>query len=247
MELYYKKSEIEDLKILGAGCEAKVYLDDTKSKVSSNIALKVYYYPFKYDHNKREKIRILSNLDNPYITKPFDDINDEEYCCGYYMENFKSTALSKQELTSFDRRLNILYSLKEGIEKLHEKDIVVADLRPANILVNEKDEVKLCDVDGFKVGKYDAGWLNVYSNIYFEKNRCIDNGIDIFSFNLLTLFYLLNYSKEEKDRAIYANNSDLDSLEERDRRIQKVLRNPIYSKKYIIDDKELQKETKLII
>lgn len=246
MELYYKKSEIENLKWLGSGMEAKVYVDKTKSHFDSEIALKVFFYPFKYDHSKREKIRILNIHDIPGIIKPYDSINNEDGCTGYYMEYFYSSPLSERTDLPYERKLIVLHSLKETIERLHKKEIIVGDLREQNILVNEKDEVKICDVDGFKVGHFDMGWLNIFSNIYFERYKRIDEGLDIFSFNLITLFYLLNYSKDEKTRSIH-QIEELDSLEERDKIIQKVIRNFDYSKRYIIDDKEMQKETNIII
>ena len=119
------------------------------------------------------------------------------------------------------------------LELLHKHNIVVGDLKLSNILVNE-GTMKICDVDNFKVDDLDPDILNLYSKQYFRKYKKMDEGLDVFSFNILTILFLINDSRDELINYImkgsYTRNEELRNIFER------LLNDKEYTESYIIDD-----------
>lgn len=94
------------------------------------------------------EIALLKELDHRNIIKLYDVLHSEqcltmifEYCdwdLYRYMAS-RSIPLSKEEIISF------VYQMLLALEYIHKKHIIHRDVKPQNMLVNKKNELKLAD------------------------------------------------------------------------------------------------------
>ena len=187
--------------------------------------------------NKRKKIDYLLQtkiLDNEI--KIYDEVFDNNNFIGYTMEksNFK-------RLDPFDKKKNKIAYLKiirEKIRLLNDKDIFIGDFNDKNFLISpDKTEVKLCDLDNFKINNYDFDTKSV-ETITFNKKCNNEKFIDSYCFNIFTLSLLLNiykpylcyYLRDQKIPNFIATKENLDIID------SMVHLDNSYVPKYIIDN-----------
>lgn len=155
-----KFNELTIQKEIGKGGEGKAFLLESG---------KVYkeYYENKLTNEKIEKIKLLikSNLNKKGITLPEAFVSKNGQIVGYIMAGAKGSELKRSLLIRpiFQKRfpnwtrlelvktaLNIL----EKIEYLHQKDIILGDINPQNIMINSYDDVYLVDTDSYQIKNF---------------------------------------------------------------------------------------------
>ncbi|TDT72406.1 serine/threonine protein kinase [Hypnocyclicus thermotrophus] len=105
---------------------------------------------------------------------------------------------------------HIFYQIAEGIKYLHSKNIIHKDLKPKNILINNKNKVKIIDfgiADYLKDNNIKAG-TKIYCSPEQEKGEILDKRTDIYSFGIM--FYEIIAKKLPLD---IKNISNIDELE----------------------------------
>ena len=97
----------------------------------------------------------LLKLDHPNILKVFDVIEDNmilwifmEYCPHGDLQNY-----TRYRELSIEEKFEIMKQIAEGLEYLHENNIVHRDIKPANILILNDSPVQLKMAD-FDVSKF---------------------------------------------------------------------------------------------
>ena len=130
---------------IGRGKYSVVY-KGRKKKTIEFVAVK------SVDRTRRKKlmneVRIFHNLDHPNVLKFHNWYETRnhlwiifEYCPGgdllKLLEDDKK--LPEQNIKKF------AFELVEGLSYLHENGVIVADLKPAHILINEFSQLKLAD------------------------------------------------------------------------------------------------------
>lgn len=230
-KIFLSNKDIKELEVIGMGAEGVIYKYNFEG---DTIAIKIFN-PDIFTSNKLEKIKLIHSKEiDKVITKPQCLVCVDGKINGYAMEYDQNdqNLESLNELT-VSEKLEYLKTLRNIIELLHKHNIVVGDLKLSNILVNE-GTMKICDVDNFKVDDLDPDILNLYSKQYFRKYKKMDEGLDVFSFNILTILFLINDSRDELINYImkgsYTRNEELRNIFER------LLNDKEYTESYIIDD-----------
>lgn len=233
-KIFLSNKAIKELEVIGMGAEGVVYKYNFEGK---DIAIKIFN-PDIFTSNKLKKIELIHSKEiNSIITAPQCLVCVDGEINGYSMEYDQNDQnLDSVKTLTTSEKLKYLRLLRETIETLHERyNIIVGDLKLSNILINNGC-IKICDVDNFKVDDLDPDILNLYSKQYFKKYGRMDKGLDIFSFNILSVLFLISASKDDLISYImntsYVKNEALRDLFER------LLNDPEYTESYIIDDLE---------
>lgn len=224
----YSKELIKNKKVIDFGYEADLYLD-------KNTILKIFKNDNYITSSKKEKLELLKELNIPYLTNPIDEIKIDDELKGYTMDYFKSTTLYEYK-TKNENKIELLKRVRNLMIDIHNKDIIIGDLKANNILINKKKEIKICDIDSFKINNYNPEMLNYYAKIYFKKHNIYDEGMDIYSFNFMTLLYLLNMSYT--DTYFYIEELYRQPEDYKKEIFNELLNNSKYEQDYLLDDKE---------
>lgn len=178
--------------------------DSDKSKIElvyDRIAKQVCVIKYLKDTDKDiyKNLRKIKHRILPQIYRLFEDgenlIVIEEYINGQTLEE-----MLKNKLITSDMIIEeILIQLCEGLAVLHKRQIVYRDIKPANVMVNNDNIVKLIDFDIARVFKetkdYDTKLLGTKGYVAPEQVlRQSDDRSDIYSLGIL-LKYLKPTSK----------------------------------------------------
>ena len=153
------------------GGEGRIY----KLKNQSSIRLLVKIY---HDRKKAEKlepkieqmVKVSKNIERDWIAWPLVMVYDRiGSFIGYVMKekpgkilnNVMSPQIRNNNFQKWDRRKAVKTALElcNNLSFLHQNGIVIGDLNPRNILVNQKGAVALIDCDSYQ--------FNVNGNIFY--------------------------------------------------------------------------------
>jgi tRNA A-37 threonylcarbamoyl transferase component Bud32 len=130
-------------------------------KLDRNVALK--FLPTHLGDNPEQNIRFLheaqaaSSLDHPNVCTVFDistTDDDRLYICMAYYEGATLREKLKGDTIPADEALDIAVQIARGLSRAHEAGITHRDVKPANIIVTPRNEVKIVD---FGVAKLAQG------------------------------------------------------------------------------------------
>lgn len=139
--------------------------------------------------NKRKKLEIIS--ESPLFSNEVTiyDLAYDEY------DNFIGYTMKIDSLkTAYDvdktkKKIEILKLVRDKLEIFNKNGIYIGDFNPRNIIIS--DNIKLCDLDNFKINDLDFDILNSFQLVHSKEN--LDkNSIDNFSFNMQTVSYIGN-------------------------------------------------------
>jgi len=146
----HKLSHYLILQQIGAGGMGVVYLAQDE-RLDRKVALKILPAGALADESARKRFRkealTLSKLNNPNIATVFDfDTQDAmDFLVMEYVEGFTLTeTLAKRRLPE-KRILALCEQIAKTLEDAHEHGIVHCDLKPGNIMVTPKEQIKLLD------------------------------------------------------------------------------------------------------
>ena len=94
-----------------------------------------------------KEIKIIEKINHPNVIKIFDPDEDSEgfyYCMPKYAASLLSY-LNEDLFQDFSKQYRILTQIIAGVKALHDNGIIHRDLKPANILLNNYDDVVICD------------------------------------------------------------------------------------------------------
>lgn len=137
------------------GGEGSVY------KTYSNMMVKVFKKEnITYVNFKKLSEMIEMNLYNPFICWPRDLVYVDDVFVGYVMDEVKDAeTLLSLRLQSFStythlERFEICYNFLKNVKYLHDKGILIGDLKPDNILVKSPSEVYFIDCGCYQINDY---------------------------------------------------------------------------------------------
>jgi eukaryotic-like serine/threonine-protein kinase len=179
------------------GSVGTVYrVTDAKGRV---LALKQLFGKVGADSRKLKQFKkefdVQAQLDHPAIVKVFDYVKMPPTDF-FTMEYFESESL-KYTMFHFPKRVHkrefwILRQLAEALEHVHSKDILHKDIKPENVLVDAKGDIRLIDFSLCQT-KWDR-WLQFGKKVegtplYMAPEQILgkrcDHRTDIYAFGLL--------------------------------------------------------------
>lgn len=120
--------------------------DNTSSWLK--VAIKRSTEPFLSYNFLKKEISILQNLSHPYIIRPIAASIKEQRCClvtKYASNQDLACHIDQSGTYNLAFRIALLLKVLEGIEYLHEKNIIHRDLKVENILLDEQYNPLICD------------------------------------------------------------------------------------------------------
>ncbi len=137
------------------GGEGSVY------RTYNNMMVKIFKKEnITYVNFKKLSEMIEMNLYNPFICWPRDLVYVGDVFVGYVMDEVKGAeTLLSLRLQSFSEythpeRFEICYNFLKHIKYLHDKGILIGDLKPDNILVKSPSEVYFIDCGCYQINDY---------------------------------------------------------------------------------------------
>lgn len=232
-KIFINDEKLQELNIIGSGKEGTVYEYD------ENTAIKIFNNEVNLD-SKMKKISLLHDTPIHFLATIPERIVSTTNSSGYSME-YKRDYLDLSELKELKNRnkIELLKQAKTVLEVLHKQySIIVGDVRCENILVKDNNIV-FCDTDNFKINNINPELLNLYGKYYVRKYDNFDEGLDIFSFNIMSLLFLLKSSKEDIVDYIL-NTEKIDNVGIRNM-FTRVLNEEAFTRNYIVDDLHVDK------
>jgi len=139
------------LSVIGKGSYAKVLLvrkNDTGQLYAMKVLKKENVEKKNQDKHVKVERTILSEIDHPFVIKFKGSFQNEkklffilEYCPGGELFNL----LAKKRRFSEDQTRFYAAQIVLAIEHLHSKDIVYRDLKPENVLIDDKGYIRITD------------------------------------------------------------------------------------------------------
>lgn len=189
---------IDPSKEINQGGEGIVY------EVNSFTVAKIYHDGIK--PIDKSKFQFLSKLDPNYFVAPLELLfNDKGKVIGYtmkYIDQNEFFPLSSLYNKKFCKnhginkkvKLKVIERLIAAVKYAHKEDIVIGDLNPFNILVNNKGVIKLIDTDSYQTpGHPHTMVLMDEIRDYYYQGRVSKESdffaLSILSFNMLAFLH----------------------------------------------------------
>lgn len=214
--------QINENHSLGSGGEGTIY--PISGSNGSGLVAKLYFKAS--DALSQTKIDELSPLDGNLFVKPqiavsgdyngyiMEELNLSDY---YPIYSLYSPMFANKRGLPSDYKRKLAEKLIMGVKNAHDNGIVIGDLNPFNIMVNDRLDLKFIDVDSYqtKSYKHNDKLLEEVRDFYF--NGTVSENSDYFAlsvmiFNLFTGMHPYKgihkvYRDKLKDREI--NNISL--------------------------------------
>jgi eukaryotic-like serine/threonine-protein kinase len=143
-------SHYKILEKLGEGGMGVVYKAED-SKLKRTVALKFLPPALLATNEDRKRFiqeaRAAASLSHPNIATVFevDESESEPFIAIEYIEGASLAARVKSGPLRLEEVLSIAVQIAEGLQAAHEKEIVHRDIKPQNIMVTNKGQVKILD------------------------------------------------------------------------------------------------------
>jgi serine/threonine protein kinase len=192
------KIKIDPSKEINQGGEGTVY------EIDSNTVAKIYHPGIK--PIDPSKFRFLSSLDPNYFVAPIELLyNEKGIVIGYTMAYINqqefyplSNIYSKRFCASngIDKKIKmkIIEKLISAVKYAHKEDVVIGDLNPYNILVNDRGVVKFIDTDSYQTpgSKHSDRLLEDIRDYMYQGRVSKDSdffALSVLSFNMLAFLH----------------------------------------------------------
>lgn len=148
----FTKKEIDSLLVFNkGGYEGKILL------YNNELVLKQFEKYLcdliDFERKKYKLERIASRKLSHVIVSPTAFVSVEGEFSGYLMPKI-SNAMHIDSIRDYQKLLIVYSKLFKDLDYLHKKNVVVGDLKPANILVDYKYNTKFCDVDSMGIDEF---------------------------------------------------------------------------------------------
>ncbi len=140
------------VEVLGEGGMGVVYLAERadgqfQKKVAIKLMLSLSEGSSLRDRFLNER-QLLARLEHPNITRLLDGGISEDgfpYIVMELVEGLPLVQYARKNRLNLDQRLELFLSVCEAVDSAHQQFVLHCDLKPSNILVTEKGQVRLLD------------------------------------------------------------------------------------------------------
>ncbi|MDD2377830.1 MAG: hypothetical protein PHD10_03595 [Bacilli bacterium] len=161
-ELNYTREELNKLKIFNkGGFEGKILIYDDKLLIK---AFEPYLRGIIDFDNKKLKLMRLNqkNIDGHVLIHPKKLVNVDGQFEGYVMRKINE-GKTIESFYDFKTLVDLYKNLFQKLEIIHSNNILIGDVKPANIVVEDNNPVFI-DVDSMGVDEYKMDHQDFYSN-----------------------------------------------------------------------------------
>ena len=214
-----KISKYKIISILGEGGMGKVYLaEDTQLK--RKVALKFLHSQYTKDKKikamfKQEAL-VMAAINHPNIITIYEvgDFRNSSYIAMEYIDGTSLDTFIKKNKTSFKQILDYSIQICEGLNEAHKAGIIHRDIKPGNIRLGKKGNIKILDFglaklkeESRKTSKSTTIGTLYYLSPEQLSGSPVDHRADIFSFGVLLyelITGILPFTGEYEAEVIYS-------------------------------------------
>jgi len=138
------------VRVIGEGGMGRVY-EAMDPIIGRRVAVKTISLNFATDQETRARFfreaQAAGQLSHPNLIT-IHDIGEQEdmpYIVMEYLEGMDLSRAIQQQQLSYDRKIQIMVDVCEGLAFAHSHDIVHRDIKPANIFVTNQGRIKILD------------------------------------------------------------------------------------------------------
>ncbi len=137
---------------LGSGGMSHVYLAEhplLQRRVAIKVLPKSRVNDSSYLARFRREAQAIAALDHRNIVRAYDidNVNDIHYLVMEYVEGCDlQTLVSKEGVLDYARAADYIRQAAEGLEHAHQAGLIHRDVKPANLLLDQHDVVKVLDL-----------------------------------------------------------------------------------------------------
>lgn len=152
------KKDFELLESIGKGVSSEVYKGlriEPGSDFSEVVAIKIYKSA-KFRKKYQNELKNLSKINHPNIifVKDWGESQEKFYLVTEYVHGQDlATLLKSLDKKDLKMKKFILNQIFEGLKELSNKGIAHGDLKPSNIMISVKGELKLIDISFDDLGQ----------------------------------------------------------------------------------------------
>ena len=196
-----RKSDFTFLEKISRGAQSNVYLVRSKFNKDKTYAMKVIPNSDSGEKYAQKEIENLSKTSCNFIVKFYEYFRDSkntyltfEFCGGEDISTLLYNKICLDEKTAKFYMAEIYYALRH----LHKKGIIYRDLKPENVMLDDKGHIKLIDLGvSTKITdekeKTIIGTLDyIAPEVLNDNDYCTEN--DWWSFGILMFQVLLGYT-----------------------------------------------------
>ena len=216
------KEKLKIIKKIGKGVYSRVYLArHIETKI--DYALKIIECENKNVKKLVDReIMLLKTITHKNIISIYDVIYNEEYniiviILEYCINGDLSRFLRKSPYYMDEKAgIRYIYQIIEGLKYLNDNNIIHRDLKPQNILIDENNNIKICDF-GFSRKFNDTEMLQTLcgSPLYMApeiiKHKIYNNKSDIWSFGII-IYQILTGKLPYKANTMYELFKNINNL-----------------------------------
>lgn len=159
--------------------------------------------PIGLSDNKLKKLLELYQRQLDNFVQPISTISLNGELIGYEMSYDKDDIILSQKVLRRRHLIEILKQTSAILHSLAEQDITYGDVKGNNILINKKTrQITFCDIDNMRIGEYPVDLLNDYAAEIVSSKEFVDERVDQYLHNLMTL-QMLNASSCTYDDILY--------------------------------------------
>jgi len=139
----------EIIRQIGAGGMGEVYLA-ADTKLNRKVALKVLHQNLSSDNQANRRLlreaQAAATLDHPHICAIYEisETGDGSFIVMQYVEG-ETLADILAERPDIEKSLDLAIQISDALAEAHAHNIIHRDVKPANIIVNEKGQAKVLD------------------------------------------------------------------------------------------------------
>ncbi|MCX6169971.1 MAG: protein kinase [Ignavibacteriales bacterium] len=190
-------SHYKILEKLGEGGMGVVYkAEDTKLKRIVALKFLPHHLSISNEDNARllNEAQMTAKLNHPHICTIYDieEADEEKFIVMEFVDGVTLRTKMKETVLRFEEAINYATQIGEALEEAHAQGIIHRDIKPDNIMINSKNQIKVMD---FGIAKLKEGLgvtrtMSTSGTLSYMapeqlSNSAIDGRVDIFSLGIL--------------------------------------------------------------